>query len=162
MTTGNASARIPNVCTPNGPTLVFVGGKGGVGKTSIACTVARSRAASDPHAQHLIISTDPAHSTADAIAETGAPTNLHVLEFDPEAAHAKFLEANAIHLKAIATRARSSTMRMLTHFSICPYPAWTNSWRSIRSRRSTGQGGPPPSPSRVRLLRAGPDRGVPC
>lgn len=96
--------QLPAVFGESAPRLLFVGGKGGVGKTSVSCAAARARAAAQPDKQHLIISTDPAHSTADAIAENGAPDNLTVVEFDAELAHASFLEANAEHLKAIATR----------------------------------------------------------
>jgi arsenite/tail-anchored protein-transporting ATPase len=45
--------------------LVFVGGKGGVGKTTVATALARALARSG--LRTLLVSTDPAHSTADLI-----------------------------------------------------------------------------------------------
>lgn len=47
--------------------LLFVGGKGGVGKTTVAATLALDAAAREPKKQILLISTDPAHSLGDAL-----------------------------------------------------------------------------------------------
>ncbi|GJQ13287.1 hypothetical protein GpartN1_g5078.t1 [Galdieria partita] len=66
---------------------IFVGGKGGVGKTSIstALSVCMSK-----ERRVLIISTDPAHSLGDALETklSGSPTfikdNLYAMEIDPE------------------------------------------------------------------------------
>ncbi|WP_258806806.1 ArsA family ATPase [Pseudidiomarina sp. CB1] len=70
------------------PAVIFVGGKGGVGKTSIAASLALY------HANHgrktLVVSTDPAHSLSDAFAQpVGAEiasitANLDALEIDPD------------------------------------------------------------------------------
>ena len=71
--------------------LVFVGGKGGVGKTTIAAAVAVSVARAHPARSVLLISTDPAHSLADVFASplgddertvAGGPRNLVVRELD--------------------------------------------------------------------------------
>ncbi|HUF28988.1 MAG TPA: ArsA family ATPase [Gemmatimonadaceae bacterium] len=48
--------------------LTIVGGKGGVGKTTVACTLALLAARSD--APVLVVSTDPAPSVADALGQT--------------------------------------------------------------------------------------------
>lgn len=68
--------------------LLLVGGKGGVGKTTVAASLAVNAAQRDRRV--MLVSTDPAHSLADAFARpignkpvTVAP-NLTVLEIDPE------------------------------------------------------------------------------
>ena len=71
--------------------LVLVGGKGGVGKTTIAAASAVAAATRWPDRQVLLISTDPAHSLADVfglnVSDHGrripdAPANLKVRELD--------------------------------------------------------------------------------
>ena len=51
--------------------FTIVGGKGGVGKSTVACALAI--AAADHGGAVLLVSTDPAPSIADALGETGAP-----------------------------------------------------------------------------------------
>jgi arsenite-transporting ATPase len=96
-----------------GPTqVIFVGGKGGVGKTSVSSALAVELASSTP-LNVLIVSTDPAHSLGDALdvdlrpaahadgarRQQPRPTTLtdpltglrlHALEVDPNAALAEF------------------------------------------------------------------------
>ena len=52
--------------------FTIVGGKGGVGKSTVACALAIAAAESGRGAV-LLVSTDPAPSIADALGETGAP-----------------------------------------------------------------------------------------
>jgi arsenite-transporting ATPase len=71
-------------------TFIFIGGKGGVGKTSISAATAIW--SSTQGKKTLIVSTDPAHSLSDSL-ETSighSPTlimeNLYAVEIDPEIA----------------------------------------------------------------------------
>jgi arsenite-transporting ATPase len=49
------------------PMLTIVGGKGGVGKTTVACALALTAAEASSEARVLLVSTDPAPSLADAL-----------------------------------------------------------------------------------------------
>ncbi len=71
--------------------LLFFGGKGGVGKTTVAAAAALRLARCDPSRRVLLLSTDPAHSLADVLDDTigdrettvrGGPANLYVRELD--------------------------------------------------------------------------------
>jgi arsenite-transporting ATPase len=75
----------------NGVRLLFVGGKGGVGKTTTAAALALRIARSEPARRVLLLSIDPAHSLGDAFgAAVGdqpvrvaeGPSNLRVRELD--------------------------------------------------------------------------------
>jgi arsenite/tail-anchored protein-transporting ATPase len=74
-----------------GASLLFFGGKGGVGKTTVAAAVALRLARANPKRRVLLLSTDPAHSLGDvlradvgdaALAIRGAPPGLAVRELD--------------------------------------------------------------------------------
>ncbi len=67
--------------------VIFVGGKGGVGKTTVAAAIALSIARAHPDAAVLLLSTDPAHSVKDVF-KGHLPTILQVLELDAAAAFA--------------------------------------------------------------------------
>ena len=68
--------------------VTFFGGKGGVGKTTIAAAAALQEA--DSGMRTLLVSTDPAHSTSDVFGirfgdeATSVTSTLDVLELDPE------------------------------------------------------------------------------
>src|SRR5262245_7718852 len=85
-----------------GTELLFVGGKGGVGKTTVAAAIALALARATPDAQVLLLSTDPAHSLGDvfdapagdeARTPSGAPANLVIRELDAAASLAAKREA---------------------------------------------------------------------
>ncbi|HEX8944742.1 MAG TPA: ArsA family ATPase [Gemmatimonadaceae bacterium] len=62
-------------------TLTIVGGKGGVGKSTVACALAVA-AADDQAGPVLLVSTDPAPSIADALGEGDAPWARADVEHD--------------------------------------------------------------------------------
>ena len=79
----------------SGASLLFFGGKGGVGKTTVAAATALRLAKADARRRVLLLSTDPAHSLGDVfhqpVGDTAqriarGPKNLVVRELD--AAHA--------------------------------------------------------------------------
>ena len=76
--------------------VVFFGGKGGVGKTTVAAAVAL--AAADRGVRTLLVSTDPAHSTGDVLATPlgNEPReivpNLAALEIDPAAEVDRYID----------------------------------------------------------------------
>jgi len=62
-------------------TLTIVGGKGGVGKSTVACALAIA-AADDAAGSVLLVSTDPAPSIADALGESDEPWARSDVEHD--------------------------------------------------------------------------------
>ena len=85
--------------------LVFVGGKGGVGKTTVAAAVALAGA--DRGRRCLLVSTDPAHSLGDIFErEVGAEprqleSGLWGLEVDPDAEAGRHIAAVKAQMKAL-------------------------------------------------------------
>ena len=93
------------------PDYIFVGGKGGVGKTT--CAAGLAVAAALRGTRTLVVSTDPAPSLADAFIRPlgpeprAIPTRrgaLHAVEIDAPAALARWLEDRRTALERIALR----------------------------------------------------------
>ena len=98
---GRLPARIPATLVPPAVRLLVVAGKGGVGKTTVAATIALALASERPRARVLLLSADPAHSLADVLDipvgddETpvpGLPGGLSVRELDADRAFARTRE----------------------------------------------------------------------
>lgn len=85
--------------------LVFVAGKGGVGKTTTAAAIAL--AAAEQGRRCLLVSTDPAHSLGDIFdakigdAETPLGDRLWGLEIDPDAEAAQHIETVKEQMKRL-------------------------------------------------------------
>lgn len=86
----------------------FVGGKGGVGKTTVAAALAVGMA--DAGARVLAVSADPAHSLGDALdaALAGEPREiaprLEAMEIDAAAERTRFLARHAASLSTVLER----------------------------------------------------------
>ncbi len=73
--------------------LLFLAGKGGVGKTTLSSAIALQRAAANPDKQYVILSVDPAHSLRDVFAHEPPPKNLRVETIDTRAKWRRFRDS---------------------------------------------------------------------
>ena len=94
----------PSFLHRRGLQLLLFGGKGGVGKTTCAMATALRPALDSPDASFLLVSTDPAHSLADSLADSNSPPNLEIVELSAEQSLAAFKEKNRWKLREIAAR----------------------------------------------------------
>ena len=110
-----------------GTRLLFVGGKGGVGKTTVAAAIALRLARAARGANILLLSTDPAHSLGDVLriqaSDTagpvaGAPRTLHVRELDAAAALAAKRAGLEASLQALADAFRSDSGGVMVNRSL--------------------------------------------
>lgn len=99
-----STRKTPIFLQDNDLRIVLFGGKGGVGKTTCAASTAWSMALKHPQESFLVISTDPAHSLLDSLADSPIPPNLRALELDPEECLANFKARFGQALKTIAAR----------------------------------------------------------
>jgi arsenite-transporting ATPase len=87
--------------------FLFFSGKGGVGKTTMACTTAVAEA--DAGTRVLIVTTDPASNLADvfeqpighAITPIGGVPNLWAMEIDPDRATAEYTDRTLAPIREI-------------------------------------------------------------
>ena len=94
----------PTVLTNRDLRLLLFGGKGGVGKTTCAAATALLLARSNPESSFLLVSTDPAHSLADSLADSVPPPNLKILELNAQESLATFKQKHAWKLREMAAR----------------------------------------------------------
>ena len=73
--------------------LTFLAGKGGVGKTTSAVSVALQLAAGNPEKRYTVISVDPAHTLRDVFAHQQPPPNLTVETIDTQAKWRNFRDS---------------------------------------------------------------------
>jgi arsenite-transporting ATPase len=73
--------------------LQMLAGKGGVGKTSCAASIALQLAQNNPTKRYVVISVDPAHSLRDVFVHQAPPKNLTVETIDTKAKWATFRDS---------------------------------------------------------------------
>jgi arsenite-transporting ATPase len=73
--------------------LTFLAGKGGVGKTTSAASIALQLAAQHPDKKYTVISVDPAHTLRDVFAHEAPPKNLAVETIDTRAKWRRFRDS---------------------------------------------------------------------
>lgn len=95
---------IPEFLQTNHIQLLLFGGKGGVGKTTCAAATALYFAQNSPQERFLLVSTDPAHSLRDSIANEHLPDNLQMEELDSQSCLDAFKQQHQDKLRQIALR----------------------------------------------------------
>jgi arsenite-transporting ATPase len=73
--------------------LLFLAGKGGVGKTTCSASIALQLARRNPDETYVVISVDPAHSLRDLFATIEPPPNLTVETIDTRAKWRRFRDS---------------------------------------------------------------------
>ncbi|MGZ8867815.1 MAG: ArsA family ATPase, partial [Thermoanaerobaculia bacterium] len=88
---------------PASAKLIFFAGKGGVGKTTCAASLALQLAQREPAKHFTVISVDPAHALRDVFANEQPPPNLKVETIDTRAKWRRFRDTLGVEIeKAIA------------------------------------------------------------
>ncbi|HVT44758.1 MAG TPA: ArsA family ATPase [Thermoanaerobaculia bacterium] len=92
VTAGRASEPRSTSLDVGGARLLFFAGKGGVGKTTAATSVALQLADGAPDRRFSLVSVDPAHSLRDVFSGKSAPPNLNVEIIDTKSRWAELRE----------------------------------------------------------------------
>lgn len=79
---GAAALQTDRVISLGAAPILFLAGKGGVGKTTCAASIALQKASANPSRRFVVISVDPAHSLRDVFASEPPPPNLGVETID--------------------------------------------------------------------------------
>jgi arsenite-transporting ATPase len=122
---GSGAAERPPVSHLLDRRVLFFGGKGGVGKTTLASAYALLSAAEG--ARTLLVSTDPAHSTADILDLPLGPEPREVLprlwamEIDPERETERYIAEVKTHIDQVASpRVRREAERQIDIARLSP------------------------------------------
>ncbi len=91
------------ITIPESAKLIFFAGKGGVGKTTCAASLALQLAKKEPDKHFTIISVDPAHALLDVFAVEKPPANLTVETIDTRGKWRRFRDTLGVEIeKAMA------------------------------------------------------------
>ena len=82
-----------------GAKMIFLAGKGGVGKTTAAASIALQLARGRPDAKFTVISVDPAHALRDVFARETPPDNLSVEMIDTRAKWQRFRQTLGVEIE---------------------------------------------------------------